>query len=151
MEIISIIIALLSAAFTFITYVVTVRHEKRKATIEAFNSLQNEVLDKFVSVKNDNAKIIVENLNNEVYKNSYNDQRALIARLEHFAVGINEHIYDYDVVDELAGIHLIFLYRKIKPIIKEANKHEQKIVHYQHFTRLVERLNEKHKIFIEGI
>jgi hypothetical protein len=90
MEIISIIIASLSAAFSFITYVVTVRHEKRKATIEAFNSLQNEVLDKFVSVKNDNAKIIVENLSNEVYKNSYNDQRALIARLEHFAVGIND-------------------------------------------------------------
>ena len=146
MEIISIIISVMSAAFSFITYIKTVRHQKRKATIEAFNSLQNEVLDNFVCIKEDNARIIIENLDNEECKIAYNDQRALIARLEHFAVGVSEKIYDFNVVDKLAGRHLVYLYKKIEPIINEANKHEQQIVHYQHFVKLVEDLNGKYNI-----
>ena len=61
MEVASIIIAIVSAVFSIVTYVTTVQYEKRKATIEAFNLLQNEVLDKFVSIKKDNAKIIIKN------------------------------------------------------------------------------------------
>lgn len=146
MEVLSIIIAVISAVFSIVTYIKTVQYEKRKATIEAFNSLQNEVLDKFVCVSNGNAKIIIENLDNEQCKEAYDDQRALIARLEHFAVGVNKHIYDLNVVNELAGVHLVSLYQKIKPIIDEVNRNEQEPIHYCHFTKLVGDLTKKHKV-----
>ena len=146
MEWVSITLAVLSIVFSIVTYITTVRHEKRKATIDAFNLLQNEVLDKFVCIGKENAKLIVENLKDKKCKEAYDDQRALIARLEHFAVGVNQKIYNVDVVDELAGIHLIGLYVKIKPIIDEANKREQKTIHYRNFVELVKNLNRKHKM-----
>lgn len=58
MEVASIIIAMVSVVFTFVTYVVTVRYEKIKATIEAINLLQNEVLDGLVNRLNRKQKIL---------------------------------------------------------------------------------------------
>lgn len=145
MEWISIILALLSALFAAFTYVQTAHHEKKKATIEDFNRLQNEVLDKFVCVEVENAEFTVENMDQCDVKKSYDDQRALIARLEHFSVGVKEKIYNFKVVDKLAGRHLIELYEKIEPIIDEANKDAEKQENYSNFKWLVEKL--KHKNF----
>lgn len=146
MELASIIISIVSGVFSFITYATTVKYEKRKSTIEAINLLQNEVLDKFVSINQDNAKIIVENLGNELCKEAYNDYRALIARLEHFAIGVNKHIYDVGIVNNLVGIHFIGLYKKVMPIIAEANKKSQDIIHYKNFVKLVKKLEFKQKM-----
>ena len=150
MELTSLVIALLSLVFSIFTYIVTLIYEKRKVTIEAINLLQNEVLDKFVSVNSDNAKLIIENLDNAQCKEAYNDYRALIARLEHFAIGVYEHIYDFHIVNILLGSHFIYLYKKIIPIIDEANKHEKSIQHFIHFVKLVEKLDSKQKILNKG-
>lgn len=149
MEWISIIIAVISATFSIVTYVKTFIYEKRKTTIEYFNTLQNEVLDKLVSIETDNAVTIVENLDNEEIKKAFDDYRALIARLEHFAVGVNKKIYDYTVVDNVAGEHLVNLYEKIKPIIDKANEGEKKADRYSNYVKLVKKLNCKYGIEIE--
>ena len=146
MEIISIIIAVSSAVLSVITYIKTYQYEKRKETIKMFNILQNEVLDNFVCIKNNNAKLIIENLDNEECKKAYNDYRILIARLEQFSAGVREKIFDFKTVDKIAGSHFIYLYLKVKPIIDEANKNETKIVNYCQFIELVKKLNKKHKI-----
>ena len=147
MELLSTIVSVLSILISIATYVKTFLYEKRKVTIENFNILQNEVLDKFLCVNNKNAKTIITNIDNAQCKDAYNDYRALIARLEQFAVGVNKRIYDFKVVDIIAGNHLIYLYIKIKPIIDKANEREEKTVHYCNFVELVEKLNSKHKIF----
>lgn len=144
MEWISFAIALVSAGFSIVTYFTTVRYERKKATIEAINLLQNEVLDKFVSIKNENAHIIVENLDDARCREAYNDCRALIARLEHFSVGVNRKIYDFSTLDNLVGIHFVCLYKKIKPIIDEANKNEKCIRHYSNFVKLISNLERQH-------
>ena len=146
MEWLSIILAIISVALSLYTYTATVHHEKKKATIDAFNLLQNEVLDKFVCITKENAEVIVANLDDKKCKEAYDSYRALIARIEHFAIGVKEKVYDFNVVDELAGTHLIYLYKKIKPIIDNANKNEKKIKHYCNFASLVDRLNHKYKI-----
>ena len=143
MELASIIIAIVSAVFSIVTYINTVIFEKRKITIEAINILQNEVLDKFVSVKKENARIIIENLDKEKCKEAYDDYRALIARLEHFAVGVNKHVYSYKIVKSLLGNHFIQLYNKVALIINEANKNEKCTIHYCNFEKLVTRLQHK--------
>lgn len=149
MELASIIIAIASVIVSAVTYITTVMYERRKATIEAFNVLQNEVLDKFVCVKKENANMIIENLDDSRCKEAYDDYRALIARLEQFAVGVNKKIYAYKVVDMIAGRHFICLYKKIKPIIDKANEKEEKIIHYCNFVALVEKLNRKYNILIQ--
>ena len=143
MELASIIIAIVSAAFSIAIYINTVIFEKKKITIEAINILQNEVLDKFVSIKKENATIIVENLDDEKCKEAYDDYRALIARLEHFAVGVNKHVYSYNVVNDLLGNHFIHLYNKVAIIIDEANKNEKCTINYCNFEKLVKRLRHK--------
>ena len=148
MEFASIIVAVISAIFSAVTYIKTFLYERRKATIECFNVLQNEVLDKFVSIKEQNAKTIIENLDNEQCRQAYGDYRALIARLEHFAVGVNKRIYDFKVVDKIAGIHLVRLYTKIKPIIDKVNEKEQSVNHYCNFVKLVKKLNRKYRVQI---
>ena len=145
MEYVSILVAFISVVVSIATYMKTVSHDKKQATIDAFNLLQNEVLDKFVNIDNENSKMIVDNLSSKEFKEAYDDCRALIARLEHFAVGVNKKIYDLNVVDELAGIHLIYLYKKIKPIIDYANRNESKNLHYHNYIELVDKLKRKHK------
>lgn len=122
------------------------KKEVKRATIEAFNRLQSEVLDKLVLVDKDNAEIIAEEkADNEACKQAYNDYKTLIARLEHFAVGIEQGAYDLDVVDQLAGEHLIYLLPKIEPIIDAANKHVRTDKYYQSYVRLVEKLRYRHR------
>ena len=140
MEVASFIIAIISAALSVIIYIHTVIYDRRKATIEAINLLQNEVLDKFVSITKENAKVIVENLDDVKCKEAYNDYRALIARLEHFAVGVKKHVYSYNVVKALLGNHFIHLYSKVALIINEANKSEKSTKHYCNFEKLVKKI-----------
>ena len=139
MEIVSIVIAVLSAMFSIVTYLNTVRFEKRKVTIAAIHLLQNEVLDKFVSITKENAKTIVENIDDEKCREAYNDYRALIARLEHFAIGVNKHVYDFRLVEDLLGKHFVVLYDKIAPIICKGNRKEKCIKHYCNFVKWVEK------------
>lgn len=146
MELASFIIAVISAAVSIVTYIATVCYEKRRTTIQAINRLQNEVLDKFINISKDNANIILENLDDPRCKEAYNDYRALIARLEHFAIGVNKHIYDFSIVNDLMGVHLISLYLKIAPIIAEANKKEKEMRYYCNFLRLVNNLDKKQEI-----
>lgn len=122
------------------------KNEVKRSTMDDFNRLQSEVLDKLVQVNRENAEVIAEEReDNEECKQAYNDYRALVARLEHFAVGIEQGAYDLDMVDKLAGEHLIRLLPKIKPIIDAANEYEETDKHYQSFVDLVGLLKERHR------
>ena len=144
---VSSIAAMISAIISAIALVKTLKTQKqikqaqiKQNTIEAFNILQNNVLDKLVGIERKNAEIIVDSLENEECKAAYCDYKALIAKLEHFAVAIKHNFYDLDVVNELAGEHLIYLYSRVEPIIFEANKRETQIKHYSNFVDLVNKL-----------
>ena len=143
-------IAALAAAFSLLWSVITQKkiqeNEIKRATIDAFNRLQSEVLDKLALMDRKNAEIIVEEReNNEDCRQAYYDYKTLVARLEHFAVGINQGVYDLDVVDKLAGEHLVFLLPKIEPIIEAANDHVHADKYYQNYTWLIEQLEKRHR------
>ena len=115
--------------------------ELKRATIEAFNELQHDVLDKFAPLSAKNAKLIVEEMqSSEQARQAYVDYRTLIARLDHFSIGVYQGIYDYDLVKELAGDHLVYLLPKIKPIIDYANRRQTNCKYYGNYMRLVKRL-----------
>ncbi|MBO5555751.1 MAG: hypothetical protein J5927_01065 [Oscillospiraceae bacterium] len=66
--------------------------------------------------------------------------RTLIARIEHFAVGDHEEIYDFDTVNKLAAEHLVFLYHKLVPIINAARESSTRGSAYVEFETLTQRL-----------
>ena len=79
-------------------------------------------------------------------KTAYDDARALIAKLEHFSVGVNSKIYDFKTVDALGGMHLVYLYDKVEPIIKRAREYEKHSVPYIEFEILIKRIRKNHNI-----
>lgn len=155
--VISVIIALVSVIISAVALRRSEKHQsemktqaKKQATIEAFEKIQAEVLDKLINLSEKSANEAIEKFNNnensEKCKRQYRDYELLIARLEHFAVGVYENVYDKDIVDKLAGNHLILMHSKIEPIIENVNKFVEKNsktkgkCYYHYYTSLIEDL-----------
>ena len=81
---------------------------RKQATLEAFNLLQTQVLDELNSQKPGEFIKIAANRRKSEFKPQYDHCRTLIARIEHFAVGVHEEIYDFDTVNKLAAEHLLY-------------------------------------------
>ena len=138
--------ALISALASFGALINSIRIQKQSAkenkqrvTIEAFNRLQDLVLDKMVSFNNFDACILVDDKDYESeVREAYDGCRTLIAKCEHFAVGVNNDVYDFDLVNSLGGMHLVYLYYKVLPIIENARQYAKDS--YVEFEKLVKRL-----------
>ena len=112
---------------------------RRAATIIAFNRLQDEVLDKMVSYHPEDVRTLIEYKDDQM-REAYDDCRALIAKCEHFSVGVNSGVYDFDITNRLGGTHLIYLYGKIEPVIEEARSGAKEGIPFHEFEQLVDRL-----------
>ncbi len=118
--------------------------ERKQATIEAFNTLQEEVLDPMVNIKKSEAKLAAErHMESDGDKEIYDAFRVQIARLDHFAVGISEETYDFETFCKLGGEHVMYLYEKVEPVITEARNCSEKVVPFQSFEKLYLQLKER--------
>ena len=149
-EIIALSISIMSLVISFFTFIVNLILEKRKdyqnrvnLTVSTFEKLQTEVFDCLNKCnENDISDVVKYYKTDNIYKDMYNDYRSQIAKCEHFAVGVNSNVYDYDIVDKLAGKYIVLLYRKVEPIIIEArcNSNDENI--YVEFENLYKKLKE---------
>lgn len=151
MELTISIIAVIISFVTFLySVLVEYRGEqraKKQATLEALNLLQKQVFDKlneytfaeirdisdkwnesaeekrkFVTAKKGTA-IDFWNSHHE-YDNAVNEYRVLsgyLARIEHFALGVNTGIYDVEVTERAATSYFTMLYKKLEPLIMTKN------------------------------
>lgn len=122
MELISSIIAtaisFAALAFSAYTYAVSVRNERKRDTLDAFNRLQNEVLDKLNTYTKKQIEEIIQNPRSTEYK----ELSTLLARLEHFAVGVNEKVYDRAIVKKTAAAFLVPLYENKLAMVVEKKR-----------------------------
>lgn len=127
MDIVSIIIAIVSAVvavvsivFSVISYRKTVIHNRKQATLDAYNRLQTEVFDNLNTYRPCEIQDIAEDPKSKDYKMI----SGYLARIEHFCVGINEKIYDEDTFYTLA--HGYFdgnqLKKRIEPLLEAKNR-----------------------------
>ena len=137
LSIISILLAVISAVHSIYVYIQTVKHDKKQATLDAFNILQEQVLDKINLYSNSKIKEIAEDARSKEYK----ELTILMARIEHFSVGVNTEIYDLKIVKRLAGKHFCMLFDKLRPMIEKKRKINKTDKHYDEFEKLVEELN----------
>lgn len=72
--------------------------QKKQATIDAYNLLQCQVLDKLNAYRPADIKGIVNDRNSEDYRKL----SGYLARIEHFCVGLTNGIYDYETFYALA-------------------------------------------------
>ena len=66
--IVSAVLAIVSAGFSCFTYFRNVIHDRRRDTLDAYNTLQNEAFDKLNKMKPANIREIAENPRSDSYK-----------------------------------------------------------------------------------
>jgi len=130
-------VAIFSFLFAIITYKKDKERTKKENTLNAIIVLQNEVFDKLTDEKIENAKNQIEtehNLSKE------------LCRIEQFAVGINQDIYDIETVNHMAGIYFISKYDELYPIIeKKREKNSQNYVEFRDLVNGLIKIRNKNK------
>ena len=127
LSIMAIIISVASGGFAFYTFLWTAKRDRKQATLEAYNRLQNEVFDKLNLYKPSEIRDICEDSTTEEYKKV----SGYLARIEHFCVGVNTKIYDRKTFYALA--HGYFdghqLRKRIEPLmdIKNQSKNSKEV------------------------
>ena len=140
-SIISMVVSIISVGVSIAIYCYGIRREKKQATLDAFNILQTQVLDRLNCYR----KYDIDEIAEDIHSPDYQDISGLLARCAHFAVGVNSGIYDFETVRRLAGRYIIHLYDKLEPLIekKRALKHSER--HYQEFESFVNKLRKCYK------
>ena len=117
LSVMAIVISVLSGVFALYTFFWTVRRDRKQATLDAYNQLQDQAFDKLNLYSPAAIRKIAEEPKSEEYKiiSGY------IARIEHFCVGVNQNIYDRKTVYALAHGYLDgnMLQSRIEPIIEK--------------------------------
>lgn len=147
------IAAFFSAVFAAVQIGISVKNQeiarvedRKLRTFAAYSELQTNVLDKLVSFTKTEIRELVNVLNEcdeygfqvvDDARIAYDDYRALIAKCEHFAIGVNERIYDIRIVEELGGVHLIGLFNKVKPIIDRTRSRSNVDLPYSNFEKMI--------------
>ncbi len=120
LSILAIIISAFTFLFSFYTFRWTARRDRKQATLDAYNTLQNEAFDKLNPLMPSEIREIM----NHTTSRQYNEVSGYIARIEHFCVGVNQEIYDRKTVYELA--HGYFdgkkLRSRMEPVIDTKNQ-----------------------------
>lgn len=110
--------------------------ERRQDTLDAFNVLQSQVLDELIKYKKNAIEEIAKHNTSEEYKKL----STLLARCNHFAVGVNQKIYDLETVRRLGGEHIVRIYKEFLPLIEKKRKYQNNPRRYQEFETLAIKL-----------
>ena len=118
-SVISAILAIASLVFSLYTYRKTLIHDRKQATLDAYNLLQEQAFDKLNLYTPAEIRSIVQHPTSEEYK----IVSGYLARIEHFCVGVNNDIYDKETVYALAHGYMDSktLLNRIEPLIEKKN------------------------------
>lgn len=109
-EIASLITAVI-AVFGVYTYFKDSRRKAQQATLEAYTVLQNSTLSKINLWSPSEIREAAEDKQSDGYK----ELESYLAEIEHFCVGINEEIYDFETFYQLAHGYFDSDRGKLKP------------------------------------
>ena len=115
LSIIAIVLSVISGGFSLYSFVWTARRDRKQATLDAYNQLQEQAFDKL----NTYAPVAIREIAKDSKSEEYKTVSGYIARIEHFCVGVNQNIYDRRTVYVLAHGYLDgqVLKRRMEPII----------------------------------
>ena len=119
LSVIAIVLSVVSGLFSLYTFFWTALRDRKQATLDAYNRLQEQALDHLNYRMPGEIAKIAENPRSEEYKRI----STYVARIEHFCVGVNQKIYDRKTVYALARDYLDGAIKlRIAPIIEKKNR-----------------------------
>ena len=118
LSIIAIVISVISGGFALYTFFWTAARDRKQATLDAYNQLQEQALDQLNYYRPSEIEEIAKDPRSRAYK----EISGYVARIEHFCVGVNQKIYDPNTVYELAEGYLDGAIKaRIEPIVEKKN------------------------------
>ncbi len=135
-SIISFLLSIGSFIFTWKVHNDSVKHDRKQATLDAFNLLQNQVLDEINKYQKKQVAEIALHPRSQEYK----ELSGKLARVEHFCVGVNSGIYDAETLKRLAGKYFISVYDKLYPLIDKKRIIYPNDKHYNEFEMLIDNI-----------
>ena len=139
MEYISIAISALAIIISVVSYIVNVQHDRKKDTLDAYNTLQEQAFDKLNLLMPKEIEEIIKHPTSAEYK----ELSGYVARIEHFCVGVNQKIYDCKTVYALAHGYLDGkqILGRISPLIDRKNRDGED--YYENIHAVLKWMNKK--------
>lgn len=138
---ITILVSAAALVLSLYGYIAGLNRERKHATIDAYNRLQSEVLDKLKDYSLKQMQEIADNSRKQEYKAEYKELGTLLARFNQFAVGVNTRVYDIRILRRLAGSHIGNQYDLLKPLIEKRRIHSPGV--YRELDKLVAAMPDK--------
>lgn len=140
MNVCALIISILAFILSLFQFVRDSSRQKKEATLNAYNELQNDVFSDLTTYDYPLPKV-------KRGDEEWNKFTVYLAKLERFSVGVNTGIYSIKVLNHLGGAYFIREFEKLEPII--IHKRKDNIVpggHYDEFEKTVKRLKKYRRI-----
>ena len=126
-------------------------HERRRkqATIEYFEDMTSKLYDSQATfnTKFNQLDIDISELdtNNDLLK----DATEILAAFERLSVGVNTKIFDFDILDRMAGSYLVVMYTRFAPYIAKVRTDASRVNSYQEFENVVDCIKKKRRQLCE--
>ena len=117
-------------------------HERRRkqATIEYFETMTSSLFET-QAIFNDKLSQLNMNIADlESHPELLKGATAVLSAFERLCVGVNTGVFDFDMLDRMAGSYLIFLYSRFTPYIEKIRKDASRTNSYKEFERVVSRI-----------
>lgn len=145
LSVIALVISVMSGIFALVSFLWTAARDRKQATLDAYNQLQEQAFDKL----NTYAPAAIREIAKDSKSEEYKTVSGYIARIEHFCVGVNQKIYDRRTVYALAHGYLDsqVLKRRMEPIIdkKQSNASEDYYENIHTVLNWMEKESQKRK------
>lgn len=134
-DIIAIFVSVVALALSAYQFLFERKLNRMGATIDALAELQKDVLnnEEFISAQVADILEHHKTLSGE-FDIAWETISENLARIEQFAVGVNTKVYSIEILDRMAGSHIIKLFYKFKPIIiykREKGKTDKRYIEFE--------------------
>lgn len=144
----AVIIAIAALVFSILQFFCERNRNRKEATIHAFDQLEGSP---FILTLFSVSKSTIDNYVKDKEDNGYvsgiewDEINRALPLLEHFAVGINNKIYDIAVLNAMAGNKLIAMYFSCETLISHKREGEGNEKNYCEFEKMTNKLIEYRK------
>ena len=122
-------------------------HERRRkqATIEYFEGMTANLFETQAKFNNRLSQQDISISDLEKHPDLLKDAINVLSAFERLGVGVNSGVFDFDLVDRMAGSYLIYLLSQFSPYIEIERGDASRTRSYEEFEHLVQRIKDNRK------
>jgi len=136
----ALIVAILSVAISW--YFGRKDHERRRkqGTIEYFENMTSKLFDTQALFNDKFSATEINVLEIENHPDLLKAATEVLSAFERLSVGVNTGVFDFDILNRMAGSYLIFIFSQFAPYVHKIRKDASRQKSYIEFERLVDRI-----------